>query len=147
MYFLHFSPGWFFLFSATEEDPATNNNVNPPAKWPLPLDKKGDKKLSFVLRLKNRASRPQLNFFIDSLKKERRRRRHGGLAARVESPKKTKSFRIAPDGHWQARPFTDRDVHYNDLQRSTVDCEGSFEHLLETRHRFQSIRVFFKEMF
>ena len=24
------------------------------------------------------------------------------------NPKKSKSFRIAPDGHWQARPFTDR---------------------------------------
>ena len=27
----------------------------------------------------------------------------------VTNPKKiSKSFRIAPDGHWQARPFTDR---------------------------------------
>ena len=29
-------------------------------------------------------------------------------SAQRSNPKKSKSFRIAPDGHWRARPFTDR---------------------------------------
>ena len=64
--------------------------------------------LSSALLISNRCSEKTSGLFVKTRTVEAMMTSKSLSSALVSGKKKSKSFRIAPDGHWQARPFTDR---------------------------------------